>query len=121
MAISTNSRGGEVGTSSTTTGTQCTNSNQMWNLPKQKYRRYGDGLEVRSVPVRVRIRSATPGSSSTCPHVKELPEANHRFPDAHTTQDHSSQGPVQGRGTYDFRRSTFARRTTTAAAWSATN
>ena len=106
MAISTNSRGEEVGTSSTTTGTQCTNSNQMWNLPKHKYRRYGDGLEVRRVPVRVHIRSATPGSSSTCCDIQELPEANRRFPDAHAIQDHSGQGPVKGLGTYYLRRST---------------
>ena len=122
MAISTNSRGGEVGSSSTTTtGTWVTNSQKMWDLPKLGHRRYGDGLEVRGVPIRLRSRSATPSNSSTCPYVKERSEANHRLPDAHTTKVQSSQGPVQGRSTCVFRRPTFARRTTSGAARSATN
>jgi hypothetical protein len=118
MATSTKSRGGKVGSSSTpTTRTWVTNSQKMWDLPKPGHRRYGDGLEVRGVPIRLRSRSATPSTSSTCPDVKERSEANRRLPDAHTTQVQSRPG----RSFCFFRRPTYARRTTSGAARSATN
>jgi hypothetical protein len=103
MAASTSSRGGKVGSSSTpTTRTWITNSQKMWDLPRPGHRRYGDGLEVRGVPIRLRSRSATSITSSTCPDVKERSEANRRLLDAHTTQAQSRPG----RRFYCFRRPT---------------